>query len=478
MSEIQGEITSKVGATNLHHVEQMLLRAKNLNQISPSMCLAKWLQSTVYLQNGYTHSCHHPAPHKIPLEEIQKSADALHNTSFKREQRRQMLEGIRPKECDYCWRVEDLGKDQISDRIYKSTDLETSWPLRRDVMLAGADGPIEPSYLEVSFSHQCNLKCAYCSPEISSKWMEEALEYGPYPTSKSFNGLDYLRQTNRMPIPKDDPNPYVAAFWDWWPKLYPKLRVFRITGGEPLLSDNTWRMLEYIVQNPRPDLKLAINSNFCILEKHIDRLIEIERQLQGKVKSFEIFTSCEAVGAQAEYTRFGMRYPQFIANVKRYLSQAGPNSRVNFMTTFNVLSVTTFKEFLDQVFQLRIEFNTSDGFNRVPLTVSYLRWPDFLSVSLLPESIRIQYANEYFDFVQNRVLKVGPHPVARFYLEEYEQVRRLCDFLRQKAPATKELAKLRGDFYRYVTEYDRRRGTDFRATFPELKDFLVLCQAL
>ena len=57
---------------------------KNLDKISPSMCLAKWKQVTLHLQTGYTHSCHHPVPHKIPLEEIQIDPSALHNTKFKK----------------------------------------------------------------------------------------------------------------------------------------------------------------------------------------------------------------------------------------------------------------------------------------------------------------------------------------------------------------------------------------------------------
>ena len=93
-----------------------------LNAVSPSFCTAKWLQVTMHLQNGHTHSCHHPQTHKIPLEELRSNPTALHNTEFKKRQRRMMLNGIRPKECQYCWNVEDLGGDHISDRHLKSHD--------------------------------------------------------------------------------------------------------------------------------------------------------------------------------------------------------------------------------------------------------------------------------------------------------------------------------------------------------------------
>ena len=44
----------------------------NLNKKGCGFCLAKWTQVTIHLQTGMTHSCHHPSPHKIPLNEIGK----------------------------------------------------------------------------------------------------------------------------------------------------------------------------------------------------------------------------------------------------------------------------------------------------------------------------------------------------------------------------------------------------------------------
>ena len=49
-----------------------------------------------------------------------------------------------------------------------------------------------------------------------------------------------------MPYKQSDHNPYVEAFWEWWPDLYKDLHTFRITGGEPLLSKDTFKVLEYI----------------------------------------------------------------------------------------------------------------------------------------------------------------------------------------------------------------------------------------
>lgn len=97
-----------------------------LEKTSPSFCLAKWTQVTIHLQNGLTHSCHHPTPHKIPIEELKDNPYALHNTQFKIEQRKQMLTGKYPDECNYCWNIEKLGKDHLSDRHFKSAEYWSS----------------------------------------------------------------------------------------------------------------------------------------------------------------------------------------------------------------------------------------------------------------------------------------------------------------------------------------------------------------
>jgi organic radical activating enzyme len=460
---------------NQRNMDRMLARREELNRISPSMCLAKWLQTTTHLQNGFTHSCHHPIAHKIPLSEIKENPRALHNTLFKKEQRRQMLAGSRPSECSYCWTIEDLGKSHISDRTYKSADDVYAWGHREEVVQAGADGDIDPTYFEVSFSNLCNFKCAYCSPDISSKWMEEVRTHGPYPTSTPHNDPAWLAANGKMPIPSTEDNPYVDAFWKWWPELYRKVKVFRITGGEPLLSENTWRLLDWIEKNPKPDVRLAINTNLGVPDKLIDRLIRSCNAIRPKIDRFDIFTSCEATGKQAEYIRFGMDFEKFRANTRKFLLATDPKTRLNFMVTFNLLSVTTFKGFLGEILKLRAEFNESPERNRIPMMISYLRWPTFLDVRNLPFNLKEKYSSEYAELIKSS------H--GQFYLEEQNQVERLRDYM-LKAGAdcgdsnANEAVRNRRDFAIFVDEYDRRRGTSFKDVFPELVPYHSLCTSL
>jgi len=440
-------------------------KVETINSVSSSFCTAKWLQTTLYLQNGYNHSCHHPSPHKIPIEEVEADPAALHNSQYKKQQRIKMKSGIRPKECDYCWKIEDLGKDYFSDRHYKTADY---WAWDRFDEIANTDpmSDVYPSYLEVSFSNACNLKCSYCSPEISSKWLEEIKQHGPYPITQSNNDIEWYKSVGRYPYKNSEYNPYVEAFWKWFPDALPHLRVFRITGGEPLLSKDTWRVFDYLKSHPVKDLELAINTNLVVDDQLIDKLIEEINNLNDHVKSIDVYTSLESIGNQAEYSRYGLNYKQWCRNVKKVLDNT--NARLGVMTTVNILSLPTFNQFIDLIMQLRADYNTSYEYNRIPLSINYLRWPPQLSVKLLPSDMRNSYADAILSHSEGWLKYFRKHQFARLYLEEWDQVQRFCDYLQ----ADELDVESRRNFVRYIQEYDKRRNTDFSKTFPEYQHFL------
>ena len=93
---------------------------KQLDTKSASFCAAKWYNATIWLGSGQTTSCHHPLPHQINLEEIKTNPKAIHNTGQKKFERKQMQAGKRPAGCEYFWKIEDLGPNNVSDRVYKS----------------------------------------------------------------------------------------------------------------------------------------------------------------------------------------------------------------------------------------------------------------------------------------------------------------------------------------------------------------------
>jgi organic radical activating enzyme len=455
---------------------------EELDQHGPGMCLAKWSQTTIHLGTGHTHSCHHPGTHKIPVEEILIDASALHNTSYKKEKRKEMMSGFRPSECQYCWNVEDnadRGNNEFySDRVYKSAE---SWSrvLKNKIEEQGWGKNINPSYLEISFNTTCNFKCSYCSPDVSSKWMEEIVAFGPYPTSTYYNNIEWVKAFDKMPIPEREDNPYVDAFWRWWPDLYPELHTFRITGGEPLLTKHTFRVLDYIIENPNPKLELAINSNLVIPDSLFQEFIQKIKIILSKrsVKGVSLFTSCEAYGSQAEYIRYGMDYKKWIDNLYEFTREC-PDALIGLMCTYNALSVTTFEKFLEDMLELK-KFRRELGIAHYKfiIDIPYLRNPKHQNIKILTPEF-LPYIDSQIKFMENNLIDYSSRELLGFEQAEYEKMKRIHSLFKYYMENPEDVIRDRKDFFAFVNEHDARRDTNFLETFPEFKDFYDFCSML
>lgn len=448
-----------------------------LDSVGCGFCLAKWTQVTMHLHNGLTHSCHHPSPHKIPLQEIKNNPSALHNTRFKKEKRKEMLSGQRPSECSYCWNVED-NSDSFSDRIFKSEE-PWSQPFLKEISELDWRANYNPKYVEVSFSNTCNFKCSYCGPMFSSKWVEEIEKFGSYPTSTNFNGLEYLTDNDLNSYKHSDDNPYVNAFWEWWPDLYRDLHTFRITGGEPLLAKDTWKVLDYIIsqENPNRGLHLAINSNLGVPDKLIDNLIEKINKIETgqKVKDFIIFTSIDGWGKQSEYGRNGLNFEKFWENVEKILKKC-PTVTIGIMCTYNVFSITSFDKLIEGVYELKKKYSSMDrAWNTaVTLDSSYLRYPNHQTVQILPEEFHhfVKSSYELMKKYEEVYHTIHNEFGVTYGFSEVEitKIKRIFDWM-ESDQKSEEAEKNRYDFVKFVDEHDRRRNTNFLETFPEFEHF-------
>lgn len=444
-----------------------------LDKVGCGFCLAKWSQVTIHLGTGMTHSCHHPSPHKIPLRELKNNPSALHNTSFKKKQRKAMLDGERPSECNYCWNVED-NSNSFSDRVFKSSE---PWALQdfEKIKEGYWRDDFNPRYVEVSFGNTCNFACAYCGPQYSSKWVEEIEKHGPYNTEHKFNAIDAIKARGEMPYKQNEQNPYVEAFWKWWPNLFPDLHTFRITGGEPLLLKDTFRVLEYIQKhhNKNSNISLAINTNLGIPDKLVDKFITIAKDLcdNNKVRELIIFTSVEGTDKQAEYTRHGLDYDKFWVNVDKILTQL-PKVTVNIMATYNALSVFTYSDLIDRVFEYKKKHANGQRYwvSALQLDTSYLRWPTHLSVKVLEDNHK--------ELIRKSAEKMLYYGIKEFTSDNYgfsnieiQKIKRLYDY--SIGTSNFDVEKYRKEFISFVQQYDSRRSTNFLETFPQLEEMYV-----
>lgn len=439
-----------------------------LNEVGPGFCLSKWLMVTLHLTNGNTHSCHHPVAHPIPLDGLNTNPERIHNTEQKNSERRQMRVGKRPEGCSYCWDMEDAG--HLSDRHFRSSEAwgEPQFERVRDGDTA-FDQKILPPVVEVNFNQACNFKCIYCSPHLSSEWQKEVESFGPFQLSEDHrhHDLTTLKEKHLLPlgVPNSE-NPYVQAFWQWWPELYPQLKIFRMTGGEPLLDANTWKVLDYVIQNPKLDLELSVTSNFCppkkeIFEKFLNYLQKIESA--AAAKKFIIYVSCDSVGAQAEYIRTGMNFNILKRNILLAL-QSTQHTEIRLINTLNLLSLPGLSEFLKWVLDLRQKYP-----QRVSLDTPTLVYPTWLNVKMLGNSRWEAHVQAAIDFMKENLASEESGKVG-FYPHEITRLERDLSLMKQGFDADTWETNHR-KFVNYIAELDRRRGTDFVGIFPELTDF-------
>ena len=441
-----------------------------MNELSPTFCLAKWHHTTIYLQTGETHSCYHPAPHKIPLEEIALDPSALHNTQQKISERAGMINGEKPSGCNYCWNIEAMGTEYISDRHERNASIFTEQ--RLGAIKANPLAPVNPQYIEISFGNECNFKCGYCHPKHSSAYHKEIKDHGPYTMVKNHrNDIDWFT------VYEEDVNPYVEAWWRWWPEVRKTLTILRITGGEPLLQKSTWRLLDDLEQNPLPNLELNINSNFGVKPILIDRLVEKVNKLldMGAIKDFKIFSSIDTWGEPAEYIRTGLDLTVWEKNLDTYLTKT--NRPITFMITFNILSVPSFTKLLNKILEWRVRYNGTDQnkWQRIRFDTPYLKEPLQYDMLILPKDEFMPYMKQHLAFIKDNL---DDKDRTKFSELEYEKFRRVVDYMDSTNYTAEKLKEGRRDFFNWFTEYDRRRGTDFTKTFPELENFYYDCRTV
>ena len=426
-----------------------------LDTKSASFCAAKWYNATIWLGSGQTTSCHHPPAHLIDQEELKTNPKALHNTVEKKIDRLNMQLGNRPKGCEYCWKIEDIDRDNISDRVYKSriypiADLDRAFtqPHQEDVDLRT---------LEIAFDRTCQFACSYCNPAFSSTWVKDIKTLGPYNNlvSDGRNHFTHLHASSQL-YSYGETNPYVQAFFAWWESdLHRTLQELRITGGEPLMSGETWKLLDWFKNNQgKSKTRLAINSNLGA-GVDLDRLLDSIADLE-----VDIYTSQEATAQQAEYIRDGLDYSAWLANVELLLNSKNIRA-VHCMATINALCLDSLTQLLDQL----LEFKQIHGRDRVSYTLNILRFPSFQSPLVLPDNLRTQYKDQ----LQSWITDNQDNPL--LHEHEVNHMQRLIDYLDVvKTPHSDafEMPKLHNDFKQFYTQYDTRRNKDFAQTFPNL----------
>ena len=431
----------------------LIFKTNHLDTKSASFCAAKWYNATIWLGSGMTTSCHHPPAHLVDPEEVLKNPKLLHNTPEKKEQRRQMQCGERPGGCEYCWKIEDMGPNFISDRVYKS-EIYTSEELN-NAYATPYDEDVDLITLEIAFDRTCNFACSYCNPAFSSTWVKDLKKHGGY-TDLISDGRNHFTHTHdRNQLYKlNETNPYVEAFFKWWDTdLHRTLRELRITGGEPLMSPELWKLFDWFKLNAdKSQTALAINSNLGGKPELLERLIKNTQYLP----KLDVYTSCEATGLSAEYIRDGLDFDQWWKNLVMLHFN---DITTHCMMTINALCLPRLPDLIEKILNARTLFGEDFAF----MSYNILRFPSFQSSLVLPYEIRKNCVDRLKQIDQS-------------LMQDWErgQLNRLVEYLQVvETPHSEafEMPKLHNDFKQFYTQYDIRRNKTFATAFPELEEW-------
>jgi organic radical activating enzyme len=285
---------------------------------------------------------------------------------------------------------------------------------------------------------------------------------------------NHRNDINWFKVYEEETNPYVEAWWRWWPEVRKTLSILRVTGGEPLLQQSTWRLLDDLEQNSLPDLELNINSNFGVKPILIERLIDKANKLVygKKIKNFKIFTSMDTWGTPAEYIRTGLDLELWERNFDTYMQNT--SLPLTFMITFNILTVPNFQLLLEKMLEWRKKYNVpNSNEQRIRFDTPYLKEPLQYDINILPKKEFMPYMHKHLEFIKSHI---NDKNIECFTNLEYEKFRRVVDYMETTVYSDDKLKEGRKDFYNWFTEYDRRRSNNFKETFPELVDFYNSCK--
>lgn len=393
-------------------------------------CKLKWAWSTLYLNGGITASCHRSAMTKLESNNF----DNFHNTEKKISDRKTMLDGKWPGGgCNYCERVEIAGG--YSDRMLHNS-IPNNYPseLDHDIVLE-----LNPSILEVYFNNICNLSCIYCLPHLSSKLNEEYEKYGEF----NNNGVTLV------PLEKKFFKDLEEPFWKWMHSNFIKLTDFNILGGEPFLQKQLDILLKFINDNPNFNCNLTIISNLSVPNSRILQIVKQIRELikNRKLKSFTINASIDCWGPEQEYIRTGIDLTQWQTNFEYLLAQKW--IKLNINQTISGLSIKTMPTLLISLGEWKKLRPVGHYFSAVEPGPSYLR-PNIFGPGVFNK-----------DFT--KILSLMHNNTS----DEQRAYKYMCGIANEIEKTTRNTNELKKMLI-FLNEKDRRRGTNWRTSFPWL----------
>jgi len=303
-------------------------------------CLMPWIHLHIGDQ-GKARAC---CVANIPFGDINSDRlEDIWNGAAINQLRDKFANGIPDKRCAQCIHVEQAGGKSMrleTQEKYQDTD----W-----------NSQALPFYFDIRFSNVCNFRCRTCWHGASSKWFQEAKILG--------------RNVGEKAIIKN-----IQDFDQFIEKCGPALQKAKeiyIAGGEPLVTEEHYLLLDWLIANGNTDLLLRYNTNFSKLNfKHWDVL-----NLWAKFSNIELMASLDARGKLGEYIRKEMDWSVILMN--REMIKSLPNIRFKVSPTVSVLNMEQLPEFYKELVQ-------SEFILPEEIYINILERPNYYNIQIFP----------------------------------------------------------------------------------------------
>ena len=293
----------------------------------------------------------------------------------------------------------------------------------------GSVDDIHMAYMDIRFSNICNMRCRTCGPELSSQWVDDAVKMGRY----------RVDQPKILKI-----KPTLVEFWeDVEPWLDTVERIY-FAGGEPLIMDEHYKILEHLIAIGKTDIFLAYNTNFSKLTYKRNDVIELWKHF----KHVNVGASLDAMGSRAEYMRKGTVWADIERNRERMIVDA-PHVKFQISSTVSAYNALHCVDFYDD--WIARGWVTPDQ-----VDVNLLLYPEHQRVQVLPESIRMAAKERVVDYI------------ARHNLEHTDTNGRSYRAFRALAKALDGSEQGWDTFVEQNAKLDAIRGESLFKAFPEL----------
>jgi MoaA/NifB/PqqE/SkfB family radical SAM enzyme len=393
-------------------------------EISPTMCLAKFHEASIWVYSGKIASCHY-----TPFIQVGNTVDTFYNPPEKRQQQKEMIAGDQPEACNSCWNFENLGLK--SDRTRKSMSFNDhlSYENYKDPSYV-----FKPKALELAFQNTCNLACSYCSPQFSTSWLNDIRVNGVYTDITTDDRRHYQKDLKEIDLMIEPPD--LTLFWEWFDSIADSLESIRVSGGEPLMHEEVFRLFSTMTER-NPNIECVIHTNLCQKPTIIGRFLNNIK----KLPNVRVNVSNESAGEVAEFIRDGMVYSEWLTNLEKLCNSTA--RLVTVSTTCSAIAMQTLDELFLDIIELR-----KRTLVRPYISINMVDKPRFQSLDVLTRDERLFYLNKFRKFYDEHK--------QQFLKEEHEHFNRLITFLNENlVPENQE--SLRKDSDIFFAQYSQRR---------------------